>query len=577
MDQSAKISKAQKIENSKWDDGDEPQKLPDTRTLRERMKTVAGKIKWIPGFGLDREMDWLNNMHDWLISKKNRYWGLALPVWECKNCGNFEVIGSKEELKTRAVEGWKDFEKKTPHKPQIDMVRIRCSKCGQIMSRIEPVGNPWLDAGIVGFSTISENNKAANFNVTKTKPLYLTDKKEWAKWFPVDFITESFPGQFKNWFYSLIAMSTVMEDINPFKTVLGYATLLDEKGQGMHKSKGNSIEFIEGAEKMGVDVMRWIYSRQNPSENMLFGYHVADEVRRRFHLKLWNVYNFLVTYANLDGWNPSVSAKHRVQSKNVLDQWIIARLNQLIESVTSSLEKYDAFSGSTSIENFVDDLSTWYIRRSRDRVGPAAESENDRDAFYQTTYHTLQVLSGLMAPFMPFLSDVLFTNLTKEESVHLSDWPKAKVLGVKENNVLAEMQIMRNIVEKVHAERKMAGVPVRQPLKNVKIFGETEVSNKDIIKIGMEELNIKEITFFEGKEKIELDTKLTPELEEEAYVREMARKIQEERKRLNLNLTQKVNVQLDKLPTNTKLVQWMKKKAQVNNLDKGNFQVSKAS
>ncbi|MEJ2441547.1 MAG: class I tRNA ligase family protein, partial [Patescibacteria group bacterium] len=170
--------------------------------VREDMKKVTKKIRWIPSFGLKRELDWLDNMHDWLISKK-RYWGLALPIWECKKCGNFEVIGSKEELKKEAVEGWKEFKGNSPHRPWVDEVKIKCKKCGETCSRIPDVGNPWLDAGIVSFSTISADNKS--------EPLFLKDKKEWEKWFPADFITESFPGQFKNWFYSLIAMSTVLD------------------------------------------------------------------------------------------------------------------------------------------------------------------------------------------------------------------------------------------------------------------------------------------------------------------------------------------------------------------------------
>jgi isoleucyl-tRNA synthetase len=186
-------------------------------TLRQRMKKVASKINWIPQFGLDRELDWLNNMNDWLISKKNRYWGLCLPIWECSSCGTFEVIGSKRELKEKSISGWKVFEGKSPHKPQIDSIILKCKKCGELSSRVEPVGNPWLDAGIVAYSTISEDNR--------DRPLYLKDRDSWQKWFPADFITESFPGQFKNWFYSLIAMSTVLEDKKPFKTVLGFGTL----------------------------------------------------------------------------------------------------------------------------------------------------------------------------------------------------------------------------------------------------------------------------------------------------------------------------------------------------------------
>lgn len=575
MDKPAKIQKGQKRDiNWKEEDEHEPE-APDTRTLRERMKTVAGKINWIPSFGLDREMDWLTNMHDWLISKKNRYWGLALPIWECKNCGNFEVIGSKEELKERAVAGWNEFKGKTPHKPQIDAIKIKCSNCGKVMERIEPVGNPWLDAGIVPFSTISENNKACGFEASKTKPLYVENKEEWEKWFPASFITESFPGQFKNWFYALIAMSTVLSDENPFKTVLGFGTLLDEQGKPMHKSTGNMIEFSEGADNIGADVMRWMYVRQNPAENLLFGYKVADEVRRRFHLKLWNVYNFFVTYANLDGWKPTRNLK--IRSQNVLDRWISAKLNDTIGLVTESLEKYDAFTASAGIEKFVDDLSLWYVRRSRDRIGPAAESEKDKNNFYQTTFVVLRELSRLLAPFTPFFAEYINNNLTKGESVHLADWPTYKTVSVSDRSLMSQMQVMRQIVEKVHSVRKESGIPVRQPLAGVKISGDVKVADKDVLGVGMDELNVKQITFVAGKEKIELDTEISPELAEEASVRELVRRIQGERKRLGLNLTQKVRVSMDKVPSNKKLVQWMQKKAQIEKIEEGKFKVTKAS
>ncbi|MEK7522119.1 MAG: class I tRNA ligase family protein, partial [Patescibacteria group bacterium] len=274
-----KVPNKSKIQNSK------------SQTLRQRMIEVAKKIKWMPEFGLDRELDWLKNMHDWLISKKNRYWGLALPIYECE-CGEFEVIGSKEELKKRVVSGWGEFDGHTPHKPFIDEVKIKCQKCGKVVSRTADVGNPWLDAGIVPYSTITENNQG--------EPLYNTDKNEWRKWFPVNFITESFPGQFKNWFYAMIAESTVLENEPPFERVLGFGTQLGEDGRPMHKSWGNAIEFNEGADKIGVDVMRWMFARHNPADNMLFGYKKADEVRRQFYLMLWNVYKFFVEYANLE-------------------------------------------------------------------------------------------------------------------------------------------------------------------------------------------------------------------------------------------------------------------------------------
>lgn len=583
MDKPAKIINSKfQIPNGEikedWSKDEESKSEPDTRTLRERMKIVAEKIKWIPEFGLDREMDWLTNMHDWLISKKNRYWGLALPIWECKKCHNFEVIGSKDELEEKAVAGWKDFKGKSPHKPQIDLVKIKCEKCGVVMNRIEPVGNPWLDAGIVPFSTISKGNKACGLMPGKEKPYYLDNKEEWEKWFPADFITESFPGQFKNWFYALIAMSTVLEDANPFKTVLGFGTLFGEDGRPMHKSWGNSIEFNEGADKIGVDVMRWMYSRANPSENMLFGYKVADEIRRRFHLKLWNVYNFFITYANLDGWKPG-KRKSPGSSPNVLDEWILARLKEVINSVTDSLEEYDATKASNDIEKFVDDLSLWYIRRSRDRVGPAKQSEKDAGNFYATTYWVFYNLSKILAPFLPFLSEIIYKNLTKENSVHLSEWPKNDIkLTNTEISLIDNMQTVRDIVEKVHAERKEKQIPVRQPLSKLQVAN-YKLQTKEIEKLLIDEVNVKTVVFKQGKGEIKtsLDLKITQELREEADVRDLVRRIQEERKKLGLNLTQKVDVKLEKIPQNKDLSQWMVKKAQISKLEKGSFSVKKSS
>jgi isoleucyl-tRNA synthetase len=564
-----KISIVEAREN--WGKEEElPKSPPDTRTLRERMKSVAEKIRWIPGFGLDREMDWLTNMHDWLISKKNRYWGLALPIWECKKCHNFEVIGSKEELKERAVAGWDKFQGKSPHKPQIDFVKIKCSRCGSVMGRIEPVGNPWLDAGIVSFSTISKNNKG--------KPLYLANREEWRHWFPSDFITESFPGQFKNWFYALIAMSTVLENTNPFKTVLGFGTLMGEDGRPMHKSWGNMIEFNEGADKIGVDVMRWMFVRANPSENLLFGYKSADEVRRRFHLKLWNIYNFFVTYANLDGWTPGVHKKPG-RIATILDKWILVRLNETVLEVTRALDVYDAALASGEIEKLTDDLSYWYVRRSRDRVGPAKESEKDANAFYSTAYYVLLTLSKLMAPFAPYLSDIIYTNLTREVSVHLSDWPGLPPeISDNDYKLLDEMRKAREIVEKVHAIRKKEKIPVRRPLPLVKVYGQEPKSiSPEVLKLAESELNIKVVKLLGGTDKIELDTKVTPELKEEADVRDIVRRIQEERKRMRLNLTQKVDVKIDKIPVSKKLVQWMTKKAQISKIKEGKFSVRKSS
>ncbi|MFZ5933048.1 MAG: isoleucine--tRNA ligase [Patescibacteria group bacterium] len=529
--------------------------------LREPLKKVARKINWIPKFGLKRELDWLANMHDWLISKK-RYWGLALPIWECKECGHFEVIGGKEELKEKALslpagrQGWEKFEGNSPHRPWIDEIKIKCSKCGQVMKRIPDVGNPWLDAGIVSFSTISSDNKSA--------PLYLTDRAEFEKWYPADFITESFPGQFKNWFYSLLAMSTVLENREPFKTVLGFATLLGEDGRPMHKSWGNAIEFNEGADKIGVDVMRWMYARQNPSENLLFGYHLADETRRRFHLKLWNVYNFFVSYANIDGWKPGRNTKN---SLDILDKWIVSRLNQTIKSVEESLKDYDAYNASSEIETFVDDLSLWYIRRSRDRVGPAAESEKDKSAFYETMNHVLSTLCKLLAPFTPFLAEIIYTNLTKEESVHLSDWPKA---GEVDEKLKSDIEAVRRIVERAHAIRKEKKVPVRTPL--AAFTTKEEKLSSGIEELLQDEINVKKVVW--GGKKEEFDFKITPKLEEEARVRELIRQIQEERRKLGMTLSQKISVSSPWLPSDKKLLSRVKAKTVAEKISLGEFKVA---
>ena len=209
----------------------------------------------------------------------------------------------------------------------------------------------------------------------------------------------------------MIAMSTVLEDTNPFENVLGFATQLGEDGRPMHKSWGNAIEFNEAADKIGSDVMRWMFVRQDPKENMLFGYRLADETRRQFHLKLWNIYNFFFTYANMDAWRPVQSTKYKVQSTDILDKWIRIRLNETIKIVTDSLEKFDPYASSNAIYQFVDDLSVWYIRRSRER------RNND---FYQTTYYVLLTTSKLLAPFTPFISEIIYKNLTKRRKCTFS-------------------------------------------------------------------------------------------------------------------------------------------------------------
>ncbi|MDO8638454.1 MAG: isoleucine--tRNA ligase [Candidatus Daviesbacteria bacterium] len=493
------------------------------KTYRQQMMEVAKKINWLPKWGLDRELDWLKNMHDWLISKK-RYWGLSLPIWECQTCGNFEVIGSKDELEKKATTGWKEFAGHSPHRPWIDQVKIKCSKCGEIVSRVPDVGNPWLDAGIVPFSTLPEN------------------------WRPADFITESFPGQFKNWFYSLIAMNAVLSGTNPFKTVLGFASVRDEKGEEMHKSKGNSIEFNEAADKIGADIMRWLYVTQDPELNLNFGFGPAAEVKRRFYLILWNCYKYFIDYAVSNNWD--CNNKENIQDQlGILDKWILARLTEVVLLVNEKLTEYDAASASRAIENFVvNDFSTWYIRRSRDRVGPEADKA-DREIVLSVMYGVLVTLSKILAPFIPFITEEMYRNLTGDESVHLQNYP----LGDKsllDEKLVEEMEMVRKLAEMGNAARKEANIKLRQPLSSL-TYQTSEKLSTDLEQILADELNVKKIEYQKissGDPKIILDTKITPELQKEGEARELIRQIQQLRKEQNLTLTDKTKIVVPSWP-----------------------------
>jgi len=504
------------------------------KTLREQMVETAKMITWHPEFGLDRELDWLSNMHDWLISKKNRYWGLALPIYECSHCGSFEVIGSYDQLKERAISGWEKFVGKTPHKPFIDEVLIECSGCGKPVKRIDDVGNVWLDAGIVPFSTY--------IDPTTNKLSYTTDKTYWKEWFPADFITESFPGQFKNWFYSMIAMSTVLEKRNPFRTVLGYASALGEDGRAMHKSLGNAIEFNQAAETIGADVMRWLFCLSDPEQNILFGYKKADETRRKFHLMLWNVYNFFVTYANADGWKP---LQQKNTATHVLDQWILSRLSFVIEGVTGELSEYKPHVATALLEEFVCDLSQWYIRRCRDRVGPTAKDLEDKNRCYETLYRVLTTLMRILAPFIPYMTEVIYKNLTKELSVHLSDWPEANV-PLKDMSLENDMMYARQIVEKIHAKRKELNIAVRQPLPEVIVLIDRKMLSKELLSVIQDEVNIRKVTLKTTGKEITIEKMFdpTPELIKEGKVREVVRKIQKLRKDKGCAIDEKITLTL---------------------------------
>ena len=454
-------------------------------SLRYQIMDRVDQINWYPGFGYDREMDWLRNMHDWMISKK-RYYGLALPIYECDECGHFTVIGREEELEERAVEGWEEFAGHTPHRPYIDAVKIACPHCGARTGRIADVGNPWLDAGIVAFSTLEHRR----------------DQAFWDKWYPADLITESFPGQFRNWFYSVLAQSTVLSDEPPFRNLFGYATLLDETGREMHKSWGNSIEFNKAAEVMGADTMRWLYAGCKPEQNLLFGFTRGDETRRRFLIPLWNVYSFFVTYANADGWTPDgggAAQRSPVEGNAQLDRWIVARLDQTTLDVRAALDVYDAERAAATLELLLDDLSNWYVRRSRRRFWKS-EADADKQAAYATLYHVLVEFTKLLAPFVPFVTEEMYQNLVRGSrpdapaSVHHNFYPQAGAATL-DRRLLDKMRLAIDTAALGRSARGTAG-KLRQPLARAKVFVGSPQARDDLRELAdvlAEEINVKEI------------------------------------------------------------------------------------
>ena len=380
------------------------------------------------------------------------------------------------------MKGWEEFEGNAPHRPWIDKIKIKHPESGLIGTRIKDVGNPWLDAGIVPFSTLKYN----------------TDRKYWSEWFPGDFVTECFPGQFRNWFYSLLAMSAELEGKAPFKTLLGHALVKDENGRDMHKSWGNAIWFDDAAEKMGVDVMRWMYSLQNIEQNLLFGYGPADEVRKKL-ITLWNVYSFYATYAAVDGFSPS-NHPLELNELNILDRWVIAKTHVFIKDGRKSMEQFRVDMFMKSFEIFLEELSNWYVRRNRRRFWKS-EDDHDKNSAYATLYHVLTNLIKSIAPVLPFVSETIYQNLVinsepkSPESVHLCDYPKSNEKWI-DMELIKNVDSLKRFVELGRSARSKSKIKIRQPLEKVSYaiedngVAEFFMENKEII---LDELNVKEV------------------------------------------------------------------------------------
>ncbi|HUX88944.1 MAG TPA: class I tRNA ligase family protein, partial [Chloroflexota bacterium] len=450
-----------------------------SQQIRPLMIQAAREVEWIPDWAGKRMEDWLNNMGDWCISRK-RYWGLPLPFYICE-CGELTVVGSLDELNKCAVTGLDQLAEL--HRPWIDEVQIRCPKCGKVATRVPDVGDCWLDAGIVPFSTLD----------------YLTDRSYWEKWFPADLVLEM-REQIRLWFYSMLFMSVTLVGKSPYKRAFVYEKVYDEFGRPMHKSAGNAISFSEAVDRMGADVMRWLYCAQNPEANLNFGFGLADETRRKL-LTLWNVYSFFVTYANIDKFNAS-EVNVPVEMRPALDRWILARLQEVTAVANQSLGEYAPIEAIRRFEAFFDDLSNWFLRRSRRRFWKS-EADVDKSAAYLTLYETLVQLTKLLAPITPFLSEEMYQNLVRSidrqapMSVHLSPYPRAQE-ALLDEPLLAEMALLREVIELGRAARNKAGLKVRQPLAELLVNLPDSADQAALVRLTgqiQDELNVKHVRF----------------------------------------------------------------------------------
>jgi isoleucyl-tRNA synthetase len=474
--------------------------------IRERLRTANAGIEWTPAYMGKLMDDWLVNMADWNISRR-RYYGLPLPLYPC-DCGHLTVIGSKAELAERATAGLEQLEEL--HRPWIDRVTIRCDSCGATdVTRVPEVGDVWLDAGIVPFSTLGWQNPewipggSATGAAAGLTTADLPDHAYWEAWFPADWVSEM-REQVRLWFYSQLFMSVALVGTAPFRSVLGYEKMLAEDGREMHGSWGNLISAEEAFERMGADVMRWMYCAHPPDRNLLFGYAGAHEVERRL-LTLWNSVRFFIDYAEIEGFRPDyrdLESGPPVFETRPIDDWLLSRAGRAVVDATEALERWRVDEMIGVFEGYLGDLSNWYIRRNRRRFYAYDE------AAFRTLWVGIVTAMRIMAPVMPFLTEHLWANLVAgpcpeaPDSIHLAGWPPPPV--PPDDDLLAEMEIVRTVVETGRRARSEAGLKLRQPLRAAVVRGgEAARAQADEIR---EELRVRELRFEEEAE-IELTLK----------------------------------------------------------------------
>ena len=445
-------------------------------TLRDKLIENNNKINWYPdNIRTGRFGKFLENVIDWGISR-DRYWGTPLPIWECE-CGHKECIGSIEELKNKGINVPEDIEL---HKPYIDEVHLNCPECGKEMERVKEVIDCWFDSGSMPFAQLH----------------YPFENKElFEQNYPAQFISEAVD-QTRGWFYTLLAISTAVFDRNPFENCIVLGHVLDKKGLKMSKSKGNVVDPFEVLASEGADATRWhFYTASAPWLPTRFSTDDVSEAGRKFLSTLWNVYSFYVLYADLDKFNPTEYADF--VSDNVMDKWIMSKLNTLVKDVDDKLNSYDITNAALAIEDFTDELSNWYVRRNRARYWSETLTD-DKIGAYVTLYRVLTTLVKVSAPFVPFITEEIYQNLVvnldpkAEESVHLCLWPEVNEEAI-DKNLEAEMDLAYKIVKLGRSARNGANIKNRQPLSKMLVSTDSlPVYYGDII---IDELNIKAVEF----------------------------------------------------------------------------------
>jgi len=443
--------------------------------LKELLIENNDSVNWYPDYvGEKRFGNWLENLNDWAVSR-SRYWGTPLNIWRCE-CGHLASVGSRKDLAEKAIE--EIDESIELHRPFVDDVHLKCDQCGDVMTRVPDVIDCWFDSGSMPFA----------------QHHYPFENKEaFDTLFPADFICEGID-QTRGWFYSLIAISTFVMGKAPYKNVLVNDLVLDKHGKKMSKTKGNTVDAFKLLDEYGADVVRWYLYYVSPAWTPTkFDEEGLTEVKSKFFSTFKNVYNFFTLYANTDEIDVN-SFYVKADERPELDQWMLSKLNSLIRDVTADIEVFDATKAVRKIQDFVsEDLSNWYIRRSRRRFWDT-ELSTDKQSVYNTTYEVLVAVCQLAAPFAPFLTEEIYQKLTGETSVHVSMYPKVN-LGLINPRIESRMDLIRDLVTLGRAARESVKIKVRQPISKVIVDGKNEALIQDLVPLIMEELNVKEVVF----------------------------------------------------------------------------------